>query len=207
MFTGIIEEIGKIQKIERRPRSVAIFIGAAKIFVDLKLGDSISVDGVCLTVKDIKNNTFSADLSDETLSRTTLRKIKLGEKVNLERSTKMSDRLGGHFVTGHIDTIGRIISKKPQGDSVLLNIEAEKKFLDYLVPKGSVGVDGISLTLIDVLNRDFTISIIPFTLKNTTIGLKKIGGKVNLEADIIGKYVKKYISGLGTEAKIRDFLE
>ncbi|MCX7705032.1 MAG: riboflavin synthase [bacterium] len=187
MFTGIIEEIGTV--IERKDRSTTISVGiiASKIFDDLKVGDSISVDGVCLTVEDINRNVFYASLSPETLRLTTLGKIRYGISVNLERAAKYGTRIGGHLLTGHIDFKTRITSKRKQGENSIILVKIPSQYKIYFVKKGSVGIDGISLTIADIINDNIAIWLIPHTIKNTTMRDKKIGDEVNVEIDMIAK--------------------
>lgn len=192
MFTGIIEELGKVKNF-RRGSQAYIEIEAHGVLTDLKIGDSVSVGGVCLTVTDTRRATFKADVSAETLGRTTLGNLRVGEVVNLERAVALGERLGGHMVNGHIDGVGLIREKKLERNSFLLRIEIPKSFVKYLVPKGSVAVDGVSLTIVDVTDGAFTTSIIPHTARATTLGIKGPGSKVNIELDIIGKYVEKLV--------------
>jgi riboflavin synthase len=192
VFTGIIEELGKV-KIFRRGPQVSLEIEAHQVLPDLKIGDSVSVDGVCLTVTNTTRETFKAEVSAETLRRTTLGNLRIGEVVNLERPVALGERLGGHMVNGHVDGVGVIRVKKRQRNSFLLKIEIVKELAQYLVPKGSIAVDGVSLTIVNVADGAFTTSIIPHTAKATTLGIKCPGAKVNIEIDIISKYVEKLV--------------
>ncbi len=189
MFTGIVEEVGIVKSFNRRISSVNIKIRCSKITGDLRTGDSIAVDGVCLTVTDIKGQGFSADISIETLKRTNLGGLKAGSRVNLERAVMAETRLGGHIVSGHIDGVGTIVRKLKKGATEIIQIRTHREILRYLVPQGSVTIDGISLTILETSNDSFTVAIIPFTAETTTIGSKRMGAKVNIESDIIGKYV------------------
>ena len=194
MFTGIIEEIGTISRIQRIGQSRTIEIHAQKILADLKVGDSIAVNGVCLTVLKFNRNSFIADISTETLLRSTFSVAKVGDKVNLERAMLMQDRLSGHFVTGHVDSTGKIRKLKPQQNWVDLEITVAPEFMQYIVSKGSIAVDGISLTIVDILRDSFSIAVIPFTAQQTTLGSKSVGNLVNLEYDLLAKFIVKQIS-------------
>ncbi|MBI4685764.1 MAG: riboflavin synthase [Nitrospirae bacterium] len=194
MFTGLIIGMGEITAIKRRSGGAVLFLKADETALSANIGDSIAINGVCLTAVSKKDNLISFDLSDETLRSTNLGSLKTGDRVNLEPSLTPDSRIGGHFVTGHVDSAGKIKAKKNLGDMVKIEIEAPSKITDYLVEKGSVAVDGISLTVVDVLKDGFTIIIIPHTAKLTTIGFKNIGDTVNLEADILGKYVAKFLN-------------
>lgn len=193
MFSGIIEEIGKIRDIKKGVKSSNIAVSAKKIFTDLKEGDSISIDGACMTVSMLKENEFSVDASLETLNLTTLADLKKGDSVNLERAIRFSDRIGGHLVTGHVDAVGSIAGRKEVGEAIALTISAPPQFLRYTIIKGSIAVDGVSLTINEVGNSSITVMLIPYTLKMTTMGFKKIGEKMNLENDVIGKYVEAFL--------------
>jgi riboflavin synthase len=194
MFTGIIEELGEVKNIRTHSSKSHIQIFAPKIVENLKIGDSVAVNGTCLTMVKVENGCFFADIMPETFRKTNLCVLKIGDKVNLEQALKVSDRLGGHFVLGHVDEVGIILEKKREGNSIILKISSPLEISDYLVPKGSIAVDGISLTVLDVFDDSFTVSIIPHTAKITTLGLKSKGSKLNLEVDIIGKYVKKFMN-------------
>lgn len=192
MFTGIIEELGKVKNL-RRGLTASLEIEAPKVLKDLRIGDSVSVDGVCLTATDITRATFKADVSPETLSKTTLGDLRIGGAVNLERPLVVGERLGGHMVNGHVDGVGVIRGKKREGNSFLLKVEIPKELAQYIVPKGSIAVDGVSLTIVDVTDGAFTTAIIPHTAKVTTLGIKGPGAKVNIEIDILCKYVEKLV--------------
>lgn len=194
MFTGIVEEIGIIKNIKRGTKSSILTIEGHVIFEDLKLGDSIAVNGVCLTVTTINKNTFTADVMFETLNRSSLGSLNIGSNVNLERAMSANGRFGGHIVSGHIDGTGKIINKKVVDNAVLYYVSADKKILNYIIEKGSIAIDGISLTIVDITNSYFSVSIIPHTLSNTILTQKNIGDIVNLENDCIGKYVKRFMS-------------
>jgi len=194
LFTGLIIEMGEIVSVKMRSGGAVLSLKADEAASDAKLGDSIAVNGVCLTVIEKSANALSFDLSDETLHSTNLGKLKRGDKVNLEASLSPDSKIGGHFVTGHVDAVGSIRSKVKTGDMLKIEISAPQKIMNFLVEKGSVAVDGISLTVVDVLGDGFTIVIIPHTAKLTTIGFKGTGDTVNIEADILGKYVAKFLN-------------
>ena len=192
MFTGIIEEMGIVKSI----KSKVITIEANKIFDDLKLGDSVAVNGACLTVSSFSNKIFNADITSETLSRTNLGELKSGLKVNLERALTLNGRLGGYIVSGHVDGVGIIKNISKYAEDIELIIECPANLMKYIIEKGSVAVDGISLTVakVDTNKNNFSVAIIPHTLKETVLYYKKSGDKVNIENDIIGKYVEKLLS-------------
>ncbi|MDF2522461.1 MAG: riboflavin synthase, alpha subunit [Clostridiales bacterium] len=193
MFTGIIEEMGKVKGIIRSINSIKLSIECRTILKDMKLGDSIAVNGICLTATDFGDSWFTADVMPETMRRTNLDKLKPSGYVNLERALSVSDRLGGHIVSGHIDGIGTIIEKKEEDNAVWLTIEAPQEILKYIVQKGSVALDGTSLTVAYIDNRSFKISLIPLTRGVTVLGIKEVGDKLNIECDVIGKYIEKLI--------------
>lgn len=193
MFTGIITELGEIASLDRKGEGAQVTVRAPQTTGDAAVGDSISVNGICLTVVEIKGKEISFDVSFETLNSTNLGSLKRGDRVNLEPALKPSSKMGGHFVTGHIDGIGKIRSRRRIGNADRIEIEAPAQVLRYLVGKGSVAIDGISLTVVDVLKDAFSIVIIPHTADMTTIGFKKGGDTVNLEPDILAKYVAKFV--------------
>lgn len=197
MFTGIIEEIGIIKSIRTVGRSARIVISASKVLESMKTGDSINTDGVCLTVTEFSPTTFTVDMMPETMLRSTFGKLKPGSSVNLERALRLSDRLGGHIVNGHIDGTGILARIRKDENAVWLSIAAGEPILMYIVEKGSVAIDGISLTIVKVNRQSFEVSVIPHTQAETTILTKKTGDAVNIECDIIGKYVEK----LGSSGK------
>jgi riboflavin synthase len=194
MFTGIIEETGRIKSIKWNGKSAVIDIYAMKILDDIKVGDSINTNGVCLTVTSFGIKIFSVDVMAETMRRTNLGCFKPGSEVNLERALKLKDRLGGHLVSGHIDGTGIITELKKEDNSLWITIRANESVLKYIIFKGSVSIDGISLTVAKVYNKRFKVSIIPHTAQETTLLSKKIGEEVNIECDLIGKYIEKFIS-------------
>lgn len=195
MFTGIIEEMGSVKALRREAGTARLTISASTVLGSTALGDSICVNGVCLTVVDMGRSEFSADVANETLKVTDLGELKDGQKVNLERALQLSARIGGHLVTGHVDAVGRIREKRQEGNSWRVFIEAPETALRYIIKKGSIAVDGISLTVADVDKTGFSIAMIPHTAKLTTLGFKSAGDSVNLETDIIGKYVERLLSG------------
>lgn len=197
MFSGIVEEMGAVSILNKSLAGTRLTIIAATILGDLAVGASVSVNGTCLTVVARTDQDFSVDVSPETLQVTTLGSLASGSPVNLERAMKLNDRIGGHMVSGHVDGIGAIRSRHPDGNAVILEIEAPKDMLRLCVAKGSITVDGISLTINGVTERSFLVSIIPHTAKVTTLGLKQVGDQVNLESDLIGKYVERLLQERG----------
>ncbi|OOS00542.1 riboflavin synthase [Haemophilus paracuniculus] len=193
MFTGIIEEVGKVSKIHKQGEFAVLTITGKRIFDDMKLGDSIAVNGVCLTVTEFGSNHFSADVMSETLKRTSLGDLQPNSPVNLERAMAANGRFGGHIVSGHIDGTGEISEITPAHNSTWYRIKTSPKLLRYIIEKGSITIDGISLTVVDVDQESFRVSIIPHTLAETNLGTKKVGSIVNLENDIIGKYVEQLL--------------
>jgi len=193
VFTGIIEELGIVEKVQVSGSSGRLNIRAKRIMEDLKIGDSIAVNGVCLTVADILNSIFTVDVMRETMVRSTLSELRKGSRVNLERAMKLSDRLGGHLVSGHIDGVGVIQSCTICENAKIFKIQAPENIKQYIVEKGSIAVDGISLTVARVKGSLFTVSIIPHTLETTNLFTKRAGDRVNLEADLIAKYLEKLI--------------
>ena len=193
MFTGLIESVGTVIGIRPVERGYDLDIDTGFALSEDKLGDSIAVDGVCLTVTKMKGAVFTATASAETISRSTLGRLRAGAKVNIERAMTLSSRLGGHLVLGHVDTVGVIASAKAVGESVQLKIQFENAFSRYIIEKGSIAVDGISLTINRIYPDAFDVNIIPHTAKTVFLTLKKPGDRVNLEFDVIGKYVEKLL--------------
>ncbi len=191
MFTGIIEEKGIISKIVKTASQAILTIKAKKIMEDIHTGDSIAVNGICLTVTAFSKNEFQADVMHETLNRTALKMVKSGSSVNLERAMAAGGRFGGHMVSGHIDGTGKIAEIKEDSLAVWYTIEASPQILRYIVEKGSIAIDGISLTVAKVMQTTFSVSTIPHTRSVTTLGDRRPGDQVNLENDIVGKYVEK----------------
>ena len=190
MFTGIVEEVGTVTGLEGQRLTIA----ASRVLEDVKLGDSIAVNGACLTVVDFQASSFSVELAPETLKRTSFSVWIPGREVNLERPLAVSDRLGGHIVQGHVDATGRITSLKPDGDCAIFRVASPKRLMPYIVEKGFVAVDGISLTVVKVGSSSFTLSVIPYTLANTNLQGQAKGGRVNLEVDIVAKYVESLLA-------------
>lgn len=197
MFTGLIETTGKVKEARRRGGMLELAIEPEAQGFELKPGDSVAVDGLCLTVVEWSGSSFQVEVSPESLQRSTLGELRVGARVNLERALRLSDRLGGHLVQGHVDGVGRVEEKRPEGEFVRLEISAPEEILRYLVEKGSVAVDGISLTVNGVSGRRFWVMLIPETLRRTTLGEKAVGRKVNLESDLIAKYVERLLGGRG----------
>ena len=193
MFTGIVEELGTIRSVRRGAASAVLSIGAAEVLSDLKIGDSVAVNGVCLTVTSLDDGGFTADVMHETLGRSSLGALIPGSRVNLERAMPANGRFGGHIVSGHIDGTGKIASVRPDDNALWYTIYAAPELLRYIVEKGSITIDGISLTVAAVDEVSFFVSLIPHTAAVTTLGKKRAGDTVNLETDIIGKYVEKLL--------------
>ena len=191
MFTGIIEEVGTIKGVKKGARSCILTIGGKKVLEGTKVGDSIALNGVCLTVTSMSGDSYTADVMAETMNRSSLGKLKAGTPVNLERAMSAEGRFGGHIVSGHIDGIGTVSAVEPDDNAVWYTIEADRALLRYIVEKGSIAIDGISLTVAYVDSHCFKVSIIPHTQKETNLYTKTPGTIVNLECDIIGKYVEK----------------
>ena len=194
MFTGIIEEIGQVKDIKKGKKSSKITILANEVLKDTKIGDSICTNGVCLTVTNITSKGFEADVMAETLKKSNLGDLKVLDKVNLERALSINGRLGGHIVSGHIDGVGKILSFIKEDNAVWITIEASKEILKYIVLKGSIAIDGVSLTVAYIDDKVFKVSIIPHTGEETILLRKNIGQTVNLECDVIGKYVEKLLN-------------
>jgi riboflavin synthase len=193
MFTGIVEEMGAVTSMERTLAGTRLTILASTVLGDLKAGDSISINGTCLTVVSKVEQSFVVDVSPETLSITTLGRLTGGAPVNLERAMKLNERVGGHLVAGHVDGVGKIRSRQPDGNAIVLVIEAPQEVLRYCVHKGSITVDGISLTINEVTDHGFSVAVVPHTAAVTTLGLKQVDDHVNLESDLIGKYVERLL--------------
>ena len=194
MFTGIIEGSGTISGIKPSGQSRRMAINADYELDNTKIGDSIAVNGACLTVVSFSGRRFEVDVSPETVAKTTLGKAKIGDRVNLERALRISDRIDGHLVSGHIDGIGTIKSRKTQENAIIITFNIPKSVAYYIIKKGSVAVDGISLTVNECDHESFQVSIIPHTAKLTTLGFKKISDSVNVETDMIGKYVERFVT-------------
>ena len=199
MFTGIVEELGTINSIQVKSQDATLEIQAKDVLSDAKIGDSIAVDGACLTIRFLTSATFTVDASAETLRRTTLGERKVGEPVNLERSLRLSDRLGGHLVLGHVDEVATIRSWKDEGDASVMQVTMSRTVKPYIAHKGSITVDGVSLTVSNVLSDAFEVTLIPHTKDVTTLGTKRDGTKVNLEVDIVARYLETLLKN--TEEK------
>ena len=195
MFTGIIEQVGVVASLIRGQQSAKLMIAAPKIFEDLKAGDSVAVDGCCLTVTHERRGFAEFDVSAESLKRTTLGELRIGSKVNLERALQLSSRLGGHLVTGHIDGVGEIRSKVARAEGVEFQLSVPSDLLRYLVVKGSLALDGISLTVADFRDGLVVLSLVPQTLKATNLGQRNAGDRVNLEVDLLSKYIEQHLRG------------
>lgn len=190
MFTGIVEEIGTITEVQPQSSGITVKITAETVLEDAKIGDSIAVDGPCLTVRDLEQRAFVVDISEETLRRTTLRSCKVGTRVNLERSLRLGDRIGGHLVLGHVDEIATISGWKNEGPSSIMQVTVSPKIKPYIAYKGSIAVDGVSLTIADVSDNKFEVALIPHTLQVTTLGDKRNGDSVNIEVDVMARYIE-----------------
>jgi riboflavin synthase len=197
MFTGIVEEMGVVKAVERTLAGARVSVLASTVMDDLGIGDSVSVNGACVTVVSRDERAFTVDVSTETLSVTSLGQVSAGAPVNLERAMKIHQRIGGHLVSGHVDGVGAVRNRRQDGNTLTITIEASKEILKYCVPKGSITVDGISLTINELTERSFGVAIIPHTAKVTTLGLKQPGDTVNLESDLIGKYVERLLQERG----------
>ena len=195
MFTGIVEGIGTVREVQRRGDLLCLSISTPPALTDMTVSDSICVNGVCLTVIACWNGGFEAEVSPETLQRANMGSLRPADEVNLERALKISDRLGGHLVTGHVDATGSVAEVTRGANSLVMTIRVPQDIIPYLVVKGSVTVEGVSLTVSGVGEKQFSVAIIPYTVDHTTLGKKRIGDEVNIEVDIIGKYVKRFLEG------------
>lgn len=193
MFTGLIEEIGTIVDVRHQGGSVLMTIEAEKIMSDLAIDNSVNINGACQTVIQRTERTFTVQAVEETLQKTTLKHLRHGDLVNLERALTLSSRLGCHLVAGHVDCLGRVINRNERTSSILFTIQIDEKWLRYVVEQGSIAVDGVSLTVAQLASDRFTVSIIPYTLGQTTLQDLKIGQSVNIEVDIIGKYIERFV--------------
>ncbi len=193
MFTGIIETQGIITRADRTGGGIQLEVYAPEFGRDMALGDSIAVDGVCLTVAKFVRGAFVADVSEETLTKSTLGHLRQGSKANLERALRLSDRMGGHLVSGHIDGVGRLLLRHPAGNSTVYQFQVPLKLLEYVVPKGSIAIDGISLTVAQIRGESIAASVVPHTEEVTTLKDKAIGSPVNIEVDLMAKYVKRFV--------------
>ena len=194
MFTGLVAELGTVKNLIRMGESYHLTVGAKKVMHNLKIGDSMATNGVCLTVVKLKEEEFTVDVMPETARLTNIGQLRAGDRVNLERTLRPVDGLDGQIVSGHVEGLGTIISERPDGIAKVVSFEAPVNLLKYIIPKGSITIDGISLTVTQVTQNGFSVSLIPHTAKETTLGFKSVGDKVNLETDIIGKYVERMLS-------------
>lgn len=194
MFTGIVEEIGSVKMVKHNGPSLRLTLGGDIVLQDVKIGDSISVNGICLTVTTFDANSFAVDVMPETLKASSLDGVRPGTRVNLERAMPANGRFGGHFISGHVDGVGRIVKKRSLANAVYVDISCDTSLLKYIVPKGSISVDGTSLTVFDVHERGFTLSLIPHTYSETVLGTKQAGEPVNLECDMLAKYMEKLVN-------------
>jgi riboflavin synthase len=193
MFTGIVEGLGEIAKVSSQGQGRRLRVRSDLPSEEIKLGDSVAVSGTCLTVVKIGPNWFEADVAPETLSKTVIGELKPGDPVNLERALRLSDRLDGHLVSGHVDGTGLISEKKPYANAIVISIQIPATLSDHIIKKGSVAIDGVSLTINEITGNQIELSIVPHTAKLTTIGIKNPGDKVNIETDMIGKYVERFV--------------
>lgn len=204
MFTGIVEEIGTIQSIKKGARSCILTVGCSTVLSGTKIGDSIMTDGVCLTATAVGSRYFTADVMAETLNRSALAKLKVGDGVNLERAMPADGRFGGHMVAGHIDGVGIIADRRRDDNAVWFTVKTSKDILNYIVEKGSIAMSGISLTVAEVDDTAFKVSIIPHTLEVTALGQKNVGDALNLECDMVGKYIEKWCERMFRDEKQKD---
>jgi riboflavin synthase len=195
MFTGLIEEIGELRRVHRQGQAMVLTIGARKVLEDVKLGDSIAVSGVCLTVIGFDSSSVSMDVMPETFRKTNLKQLTVGQPVNLERAMTANARFGGHIVQGHVDSVARVVSRHNEDNAVVFRFEPEDPaMLKYVLTGGSIAVDGISLTVVEATDTEFTVSIIPHTLAETALQFKRPGDTVNLECDVLGKYIERLLT-------------
>ena len=193
MFTGLVAELGTVEKLAQQGNSFHLTVAAAKVMQNLKIGDSVAVNGVCLTVVRLGDASFTADVMPETVRLTNIGLLHAGDRVNLERTLRLCDGLDGHIVSGHVEGLGTIASRRPDGIAMVVTITTPPELLKYIIKKGSIAIDGISLTVTEVTETSFSVSLIPHTAKETTLGFKDVGDRVNLETDIIAKYVERML--------------
>lgn len=207
MFTGLVEDIGVVKAVQSDRDSMKITVQSVKIAEDVRLGDSIAVNGVCLTVTHFTDQQLTMDVMPETIKATNLQQLALGDSVNLERAMPANGRFGGHFVAGHVDGVGKILRIRPVANAVYMDIEMSEELTSFCIPKGSITIDGTSLTLFHVEANRVTISLIPHTYKETVLGMKRVGAIVNIETDLVGKYILQQLKkGQVTPTITRDYL-
>lgn len=207
MFTGLVEDIGVVKAMQSDRDSMKITVQSAMIAEDVRLGDSIAVNGVCLTVTHFTDQQLTMDVMPETVKATNLQQLALGDSVNLERAMPANGRFGGHFVAGHVDGVGKILRIRPVANAVYMDIEMSEELTSFCIPKGSITIDGTSLTLFHVEANHVTISLIPHTYKETVLGMKRVGAIVNIETDLVGKYILQQLKkGQVTPTITRDYL-
>lgn len=207
MFTGLVAELGTVQRLARQGNSYHLTVGAKKVLENLKIGDSVAVNGACLTVVRMDDSGFTADVMPETVRLTNIGSLQPGSRVNLERTLRLCDGLDGHIVSGHVEGLGTISEQRPEGIAVVVTISTPPELLKYIIKKGSIAIDGISLTVTEVTDTSFSVSLIPHTAKETTLGLKKVGDSVNLETDILGKYVERMLTWNQKQEDKKDTLD
>ena len=193
MFSGIVQEIGTVKNLESRNKILELTISCDQLISNLKTGSSVSVNGCCLTVVEISKNSFEVEATEETLKKTNISSLQINSKINLELSLKAGDSIDGHLVLGHVDNIGKVKEIETFGENTLVTILFDEAFGKYIAPKGSIAINGVSLTVIDVKNNTFSFTLIPFTRDNTNLGLLKIGDAVNLEIDVLSRYLVNYL--------------
>ena len=202
MFTGIVEELAPIKIIKPKTHGIRYTIAAKTVMDDLKRGDSISVNGVCLTIVDKEKDSFSMDLVEETLNKSNLGELTVEDYVNLERAMKVSDRFGGHIVQGHVETLGVILEKQMKDEEAVISVGLDPEWMRYCIPKGSITLDGVSLTIAAINGNIVEVALIPYTLENTTLGIKGRSDTLNIETDIIGKYIDRLLTFDGDNTEI-----
>ncbi|MEG0439992.1 MAG: riboflavin synthase [Solibacillus sp.] len=207
MFTGIIEELGTIHQMKSTPQAMVLSIQAKKVLEDVKLGDSIAVNGVCLTVTNFTSNAFTVDVMPETVKASSIQQLQSGSAVNLERAMAANGRFGGHFVSGHIDGVAKILQKRQVANAVYIDLAVPEELLKNCLVKGSITLDGTSLTIFNVTSSSLTVSLIPHTYKETVLGMKKVGDLVNVETDLFGKYILQHLTKRQSNNLSADFLQ
>ncbi len=207
MFTGLIEEVGKLKNIQSKVGGLEITVEAEKVLEDSKVGDSIAINGICLTITEIGENQFKFDVSQETINRSNIKYLKIGDYLNLERALRLSDRLGGHIVQGHVDTTGRIHSIIQKGEHTEFQISFPEEYKKLVIPKGSIAIDGISLTINEIKGNIISLNIIPHTIQSTNLQFRKQNDIVNIEFDILGKYVLNILESERKEEKLENLLK